>query len=795
MRAQFARHTLPLLLTLAALFASAETSAQTVEHFTLSGFIRDASTGETLPGAHVQILNSTLGTASNNYGHYALVLPKGERRIRFSYVGYKPLELEILLERDSTLHVELEASVEIGEVVVEGQASHQSSRSARLGTIMVPKRAITEVPMLLGERDALRVIQLLPGVQKGREGTSGLYVRGGGPDQNLIILDDAPVYNAHHLLGMFSLFNGSAIKSMELQKGGFPARYGGRLASVLDIVMEDGNMREYHGSAGIGLVASHAMVQGPIAKEKASFIVTGRRTYIDLLLKPFVKASSSDMQSLNAYFYDLTAKLNWRINDKHRIYLSGYFGRDKFSSKFSEHNDSESKGGLWWGNATGTLRWNYVIRPNLFSNVSALYSMYRFNTYHKIKEQRNDFELRYYSGIQNAGLRWDLQWTPHPSHTLRGGLHLLGYEFTPSSYLQRGSMAEEQKDLKTLFYSGEAALYVEDDMRLGNWGRANIGIRLSDYITRRKQWLSIEPRISAAFYITPEFSAKTSFAMMEQYLHLLTGSGLGMPTDLWVPATLKLPPQKSWIASAGFVYDIPAWSSTASIEGYYKQNRGIIHYQEGASFFSANELLEQGGQYWEDKVTRGKSWSGGVEFLFQRHIGNLTGWIGYTLSWTQMQFDELNEGRPFWASYDRRHDVSIVLMYRLNDNWRFSGTWIYGTGNAFDLPLSTYAGADIPSETHNYREKLTQYGQKNSYRMAPYHRLDLGIQWSKKRRYYERIWSLDIYNAYCRMNPFFYYVDSYREYDETTNESTQRTKLMQISLFPIVPTISLIINF
>lgn len=780
------------LLVAAGLLLCQMAAGQDAKRHTLSGFVRDATSGETLPGAHVVIEGTATGAATNNYGHYALQLPGTMVSVHFSYVGYQPEVLTITLLRDSTLDVELSPLLEIEAVRVEGTAGHVSSRSARMGSVMVPKRAITEVPMLLGERDALRVIQLLPGVQKGREGTSGLYVRGGGPDQNLIILDDAPVYNAHHLLGMFSLFNGNAIKSMELQKGGFPARYGGRLASVLDIVMEDGHMREYHGVAGIGLVASHGMVQGPIVKDKASFLVTGRRTYLDLLVRPFLKG---DTEKFSAYFFDLTAKLNWRINERHRVYMSGYFGRDNFGIRIKAGAGAWSGGGLWWGNGTGTLRWNWVVTPELFSNVSLIYSAYRFNISNEMQWGSDTFKGLYYSRIQNGGLKWDLNWSPLAGHSFRFGAQSIWYWFTPQAMVVHSSHESERRRTLQTLQSVESALYAEDEMRLWDWGRANLGVRLSHYATHERQWLRVEPRVSGSVYITDNLSAKVAFCMMNQHLHLLTGNGLGMPSDLWVPASKRLPPQQSWQVNAGLTYDIPAWQSTVTLEGYYKQNRGVIHYKEGASYLYTDDFMNPQANYWEDRITRGKSWSSGVEVLLQRHVGRLSGWLGYTLSWTQMQFDEINGGRPFWATYDRRHDVSIVLMYHFDEHWRASGTWVYGTGNAMTLPLASYEGLGGPGASRHETSTVTQYGEMNGFRMKPYHRLDLGVQWVKQRKYYERIWSLDVYNAYNRRNPFFYYIEDEEVYKGENVPAEHRTKLMQIRLFPIVPTISLLITF
>lgn len=755
----------------------------------VSGYVRDSTSGETLLGANVVARGLTIGTATNSYGFFSFRIPQGVDTIEVSYVGYAPRRLVVAQIPDSVITVYLRPDATIAEVLVEGQQHHEGSRSARMGTVSIPKRAMLEAPMLLGERDVMRVVQLMPGVQKGREGTSGLYVRGGGAGQNLIILDDAPVYNAHHLLGFFSLFNGQAIKSIELVKGGFPARYGGRLASVLDIVMDDGNLREYHGSVGVGFVAANASVQGPIVKDKASFLVTARRTYIDALLRPFMSLSTG-VPSL--YFYDFTAKVNWQVNPRDRLYLSGYFGRDKFGLREKDDNNSESEFGLWWGNATGTLRWNHVFSPSLFMNATGIYSLYRFSVYADLRFAGEHFWQRFYSGIQNGGVKIDFQWQPHAWHTVRFGGAALGYQFTPSAVEARSEMLGQDTRDRVHVYSAENALYVEDDMRLWGWGRLNAGFRLSHYATKNLNRVSVEPRLSTSIYLTDRLSAKASFAMMTQHLHMLMRTGFGLPTDLWVPATRKLPPQRSWIVAAGLTQDLP-WNLTASLEGYYKRSRGVLHYREGAGYFSPGDALGSTAGFWENRVVRGSSWSAGVEFLLQRRVGNLNGWIGYTLSWTRMQFSEINNGRSFWAGHDRRHDVAVVLMYHINSHWRVSGTWVYGTGNAFTLPVALYDGAGLPLSKHHSTRRIMEYGEYNGMRMGAYHRMDVGVQWVKQKRYYERVVSFDIYNVYNRKNPFFYLLDTQRT--SADGKLQERVQVKKASLFPIIPSVSITFNF
>lgn len=762
----------------------------------LSGFVMDSLSRETLPAASVAIAGTTHGTITNNYGFYSLILDSGRYTIEYSYVGYSPLQLELNLSSDTTIDAFLSSQIDIQAVTITGEKNHQSSRSARTGSLMLPKKAIEKVPMIFGERDVLRVVQLMPGVQKGNEGSNDIYVRGGSPDQNLIILDGAPVYNATHLMGMFSLFNGNAIKSTELIKGGFPARYGGRLSSVIEMVMDEGDMQRYHGNFSIGLIAASAMVQGPIVKDKASFIVTGRRTYVDAVLRPWMKKEEGVP---TVYFYDLTAKLNWKINQANRIYLSGYFGQDKFGVYMKRQQESE-KMGLGWGNATGAFRWNCVISPSLFSNLSAVYSFYGLNILQESHFYNDTYRMRYDSRIQNVSLKWNLNYTPHPSHQLRTGVVCTGFLFEPRAFAEMNTELNIDNKNKINVYSLEAALYVEDDMRLSDWGRANLGCRVSYYGAQQHHVVFPEPRASIAVYLHPKVSIKAAFSMMAQHLHLLSSSGYGLPTDLWIPATRKIKRQLGWQTSLGLTYDITPIASTLSLEGYYKQSRGATHYKEGASFLGSSDFFSTDRYYWEDKIAQGDSWSAGLEFLFQRKIGKLTGWVGYTLAFTKMTFPEINFGKSFWAPHDRRHALSTVVMYDINDNWTISSTFVFASGTTFVIPESEHPIAlspAMPTVPHgrdwshrNYYELATQYGAIDKLRTENYHRLDVGVQWHKQNKRVEHRISLDIYNLYCRKNPFFYYPNTI--YDTNGRGHKQ---LYKFSLFPIIPTFTYGLNF
>jgi len=767
-------------------------SALGQSRFTISGFVYEKGSRESMPGVNIYVPGTTIGTVSNSYGFYSLTLPTGEWEVAFSFVGYQVRQFEIVLDKNIELNVELDPTIELEAVEIRADMPKQSSRSAQMSVVEIPIKQIKAIPALLGEKDALKVIQLMPGVQKGSEGTSGLYVRGGGPDQNLIILDDATVYNAYHLFGFFSLFNGDAIKSIELTKGGFPARYGGRLSSVLEIVMKDGNKEKISGEAGIGVLSSRLVLEGPIVKNKSSFLVSARRTYYDILARPFIP---SDV-GFGLYFYDLTAKANWEINSKNKVYLSGYFGKDKFSGS-EEYGNDYYESGLFWDNATTTLRWNSVLSHNLFSNLSLIFSNYRFKIYALEEYNNNSFELSYRSGIRDFGLKYDFSWQPLSMLTVRYGLNSVWHSFNPSAVVLKDDYIGENISEVQTINTFESGLYAEGEAKISDRGIVNAGLRLSHHYYNDDSNLSLEPRISGSYYLNSTMSVKASYAKMNQYIHLLTSTGIGLPTDLWVPATTDAPAQNNWQTALGLAKDLPDLSTTISLEGYYKESKNVITYREGANFLMIDDPENANEVKWEDNITSGIGWSYGVELLAHRKSGRLTGWVGYTLSWTKLQFDEVNNGNPYWARYDRRHDVSLVAVYELSKGVTLSGTWVYGTGNAITLPLATY-----PLQEHypvspdwQWTYNVQDYGKKNNFRMAPYHRLDIGVQFHKKFEKHERTWEFSIYNAYNRRNPFIYFVRTEYDYNPNTGESTSTTKLKQLSLFQLIPSASWSIKF
>lgn len=781
---------------------------QSSPRFTVSGYVYEKGSRETLIGVNIYEPELRIGATSNTYGYYAITLPADSVEIIYSYVGYQPQVKKLLLTGNVRMDIELESSIELGEVIVTDERINRISQTAQMSRLEIPIQQARNIPSLLGEKDMFKVLQLMPGVQSGTEGTSGFYVRGGGPDQNLIILDDAIVYNANHLFGFFSVFNGDAVKNMQLYKGGFPARFGGRLSSVLDIQMKDGNKQKFAGEGGIGLISSRLTLEGPIAKDRASFLISGRRTYIDALTRPFMPDDADG----GYFFYDLNTKINYDIDPNNRIFVSSYMGRDKFFFKDeysgADYQDS-SEGGLFWQNATATIRWNRIFNDRLFANASLIFSDYLLEIYAEDSfrdlnsTESNAFELKYNSGIQDIGIKYDMSWHPLSNHHVRFGIQTLRHKFTPSAIVLRDDYIGKVERSAEIHHSLESGIYLEDEMSFGDFLKINPGLRFSHFYADGKSYQYLEPRFNSNLVIYPEVSWKASFASMNQYVHLLSTTGIGLPTDLWVPSTKKIAPQRTWQLATGFAWDWLSRNLEFSIEGYYKKSTDIIGYKEGASFLFIEDPESAEGFSWQDNITSGDAWAYGLEFLIQRKAGRFSGWAGYTLSWIQHQFDELNFGEKFWARYDRRHDLSLVGIYEISPRTTFSATWVYATGNAYDLgtgrfPVITHpvSGTDNQHPSYNpWWNSANVYDKKNSFRAASYQRLDVGVQFHKDITRFgypvKRTIELGAYNAYSRKNPFFYYWDDRLIFSEEGYYSSR--KLMQVSIFPIIPSIS--VNF
>jgi hypothetical protein len=782
--------------------ASVNTFAQQKARHTISGFVKEKGSGELLAGVSVAVPSHKTGTLTNAYGFFSLTTYADTFDLLVSYVGFKPRAYRISLAANIELQVEIESGTTLNDVVITADKYQPISTQNRMSVIEIPISQIKDIPALLGEKDLLKVIQLLPGVQKGSEGNSGLYVRGGGPDQNLIILDDATVYNAFHLFGFFSLFNGDALKSVELTKGGFPARYGGRLSSVLDMSMKEGSKEKLHGEAGIGILSSRLTLEGPIIKGKSSFLVSGRRTYADLLYRPFFPSGFDG----GYYFYDLNAKTNYEFNPHNKLFLSGYFGRDNFFFG-NKTNGGELAAGITWGNATGTLRWNHLYNDKLFSNTSAIFSDYNFTNYIEATFNSQTFKLEYQSGIRDFALKHDFDFRPSPNHTIRTGVMIDFHRFTPSALVIRNDMDGDNTDHVNRIYAFENAVYIEDDMKLGQRWKINPGIRLTLFTKKEGQYLNPEPRLTMTYLIRAGLSAKAAYSDMYQYVHLLSNTGVGLPTDLWVPSTDYVKPQHSRQYAFGLAKDYERLNFSLSVEGYYKTSDNIIAYKEGASFLDvdAGGNEEEADRFnWENNVLAGNGKSYGAEVFLQRKTGRLKGWIGYTLSWTTLQFDGLNNGKEFYARYDRRHYLSVVATFKLveetteRNGVTLAGTWVYGTGNAITLPIGEYeAPVDNPGRAQGQGgvfagDLVSQYTGRNAFRMGAYHRMDLGLQVHKKLKRYTRTWEFSVYNLYNRANPYFYFIGTEEGYFASPG---QKRILKQVSLFPILPSVSWNIKF
>ncbi len=764
--------------------------AQT-NRFTLSGYVSEAGSRELLTGVAVYLPEQKVGTTTNLYGFYSISLPAGQYQVIFSFVGYEKQVHEVDLKKDVELKVDLVTGAELQGIEVKGEAVDKVSESVRMSRIELPVLQVKKLPALLGEKDVFKVLQLMPGVQKGTEGSSGLYVRGGGPDQNLIILDDAPVYNASHLFGFFSLFSGDALKSAELVKGGFPARYGGRLSSVVEMNMKDGNKEKLAGEAGLGLISSRLTLEGPLVKEKSSFLFSGRRTYIDLLIRPFMRLEEGVG---GYYFYDLNAKVNYDFGSRNKLYLSGYFGRDVFYYRYrggGAWDHDELKSGFYWQNATTTFRWNHLFNKRLFANTSLLFSNYNLVLHAEDRSDDDYFKLKYLSGIRDFGLKSDFSWFPDPAHQVRYGVMMTHHRFRPSAYTVNANYMDIPVDETVRIDALESGLYVEDEIRYGEKFKLNPGLRLSSFVSRGATYVFPEPRFSSAYALGERTAVKASYALMNQYVHLLSNTGLGLPTDLWVPSSSVTRPQRSQLVAAGYAYDFIEPRVSLTIEAYYKWMDHIIGYREGASFLVFNDPESAEQLTWEDNITYGKGHSTGLEVLLQKKTGRMNGWVGYTLSWTRQQFDELNNGKVFYARYDRRHDLSLVCIYELSEKVVVSGTWVFASGNPMTLPLALYRPAAISHAFQGFwgGTEIYDYGEKNAYRMKNFHRLDLSVQFIKKIRKGLRTFEIGLFNAYNRRNPFFYFLE------QSYSPGGSTTVLKQVSLFPLIPSISYNLKF
>ncbi len=731
--------------------------------------------------------------------------------LQVSFVGYVQQNRTLDLTENLNLNFALETNTMLDEVVVEGTRATVSARSPQMSVVELPVQQIKSIPTLFGEADVLKAIQLLPGVQNGSEGSAGMYVRGGGPDENLLLLDGVPVYNVNHMMGFFSVFNPDALKNVTLYKGSFPAHFGGRLSSVVDIRMKEGDMQQYHGNVSVGLISSKLNLEGPIVKDKLSFNLSFRRTYSDLLMKPALWVAKTQMENVNKlkagyYFYDFNGKLNWKISDKDRLYLSFYSGDDAVyfgvrNKNYSAENIqySERVSMDWkWGNKVAALRWNHVMSQQLFMDASVNYTQYRHNLGMGITEEaiylnynnastKNEFNMAYKSGINDLTAKIDFDYTPLPNHEIRFGGSYTYHQFRPEVQSMKITTGNEMNIDTTAgapkVFAHETALYVEDNMTLGDIFRVNAGVHYSTFTVEGKTYQSVQPRLSTSLMLASNFSLKAGYAYMTQYVHLLSNSSLSLPTDLWVPVTASIVPMNAHQVSLGAFYELPRLFDI-SLEGYYKSMDNLLEYKDGASFFGSSDR-------WDEKVCLGKGWAYGVEFLVQRSFGKTTGWVGYTWAHAKRKFDRegmvINQGKVFPAKYDRRHDLSITVQHKFSERFDLSATWVFSSGNCGTLGTQIHEG--LPTDWGTLPAIYAL--ERNNFRMGNYHRLDIGMNFHKQKKHGIRTWNISVYNAYNHNNPFVVYTDY--KWDEATQ--TEKKVLMQASLFPIIPSVSYSFKF
>lgn len=758
-----------IIVQLVALLGCGEAKAQT--NFSVSGYVKDAETGEDLVGASVYAPALNKGTTTNAYGYFSLSLPADSVRLVISYIGYQQVSRQMLLNRHTQITIMLAPEKkELQEVVVQAESLQEKIDQTQMSVEKLNIREIKLVPAIFGEVDIIKVLQLKPGIQSGGEGATGLYVRGGGPDQNLVLLDEATVYNAAHLFGFFSIFNSDAVKGVDLYKGDFPAQYGGRLSSVVDVKLKDGNDQKFAGTGGIGLIASRLTLEAPLAKDKSSFILSGRRTYFDLFTRQLNRANR-DKEDYNEipdyYFYDLNAKVNYDLGEKDRLFISGYLGRDKFGFQGENFNFNFN-----WGNNAATVRWNHIFSPKVFSNTSLIYSDYKYS----IENKFDIFSFTLGSDIRDIGAKTDLYYTPNANHTIRFGGQYTYHTFGV------GRLQADSEDGTVAFSSGqrlygsELGAYVASDLSAGARWRFNSGLRISAFENKGKWFGGLEPRLAARYKVSQNTSLKASAARMYQYVHLVANSGASLPTDVWYPSGRGIRPQRSDQLAGGVSTLLFKGKLLISNEVYYKWMKNQLDFRDGAQLFVNPRL--------EEEFVFGKGWGYGNEIYLEKKEGRTTGWVGYTLSWTYRKFSDINNGRPFFPRYDRRHDISAVIIHEFSRRLSFTTTWVYGTGNAISLPVGRFLVQDINGSNFTV---VPEYLERNSFRMAPYHRLDLGLVWKFFPRWGESDLTFSAYNVYNRRNPFFIYFEEVR--DQQTDIITG-FKAKQVSLFPVIPSVT-----
>lgn len=741
---------------------------KTAKKVTISGYIDDASTGERLINATVYDRETYLGTVSNSYGFYSLLLEEGDREIVFDYVGYTSMPLKLNLYRDTVISIKLSPVIELEEVVIVGSRDMKIVSGRDPGLVKLPVSKIQALPSLIGEPDVIKTLQLLPGIQSGREGTANMYVRGGGADQNLMLLDDVPVYNASHLYGFFSVFNSDAIRSVKLYKGGFPARYGGRVSSVVDIRTKEGNTQEFQGKGSIGLMSSRITCEGPIVNDKASFLFSARRTYFDLLTKSLFK-KNLDLDMEAAYFYDLSGKLSYTVNSKNRLYWSIYKGQDKFVTSEETNNYSYTEG-MDWGNLVSSLRWNRTLSKRMFVNTTASYSLYEFLYSNENGSEFENFKSNFDTHIEDFAFKTDFDFIPSPMHHIKFGAGYIYHAFSPRSsdehyYSKFSGFEYYEEEKQPVVYPNDINAYIEDEVQVINNLHFNAGLHYAGCIVKERYYQSLQPRLSVSYDLN-SISFNASYSHMAQYMHLLPAKDYGSVTDLWLPVTNKIKPVRSREYSLGSGYSLND-KYIFSIEGFYKEMQNIIEFVD-ASNYTANATD------WESLVDVGKGWAYGTEFMVQKTSGRFTGWIGYTLSYSKRKF---SDGVIIPFKYDRRHDISVVGSYQLKPNIRAGFLWVYSTGHLMTLPTIKYPSIFAYSE-YDFDNDINYYKLKNNFKIPDYHRLDINISFDKQVKKGTNVFTIGIYNLYSRKNPFYIFL---------TKDNIGNIQVKSMCILPLAP--------
>jgi len=750
------------------------------QNFTLSGYVKDGATGESLIGVNIFNKDNTIeGTTTNVYGFYSITLPAGSYQIKVSYLGYQDFIQNIDLQNSINLDFDLSAGVTIEEVVVLGAEKDKNVNSTEMGTVALPIDKVKKLPALFGEVDVLKTLQLLPGVISAGEGTAGFYVRGGGPDQNLVLLDEAVVYNSGHLLGFFSVFNADAIKNTTLIKGGIPANYGGRLSSVVDVQMKDGNNKKFGVTGGVGLVASRLTLEGPIKQEESSFIVSGRRTYAFEIAKPII--DNTDFKGTNYFFYDLNTKINYKISNRDRIFFSGYFGRDVLNY-VSNKRDIFFK--MPYGNTTATARWNHLFSEKLFMNVSLIYNDYDFS----FEGGQGDFSIGLFSGVRDYNGKVDFEYFPNARNTIKFGVNYTYHRLTPNVTSASNGEIDFSNNLEPKF-AHESAAYILNDFKATTNLSINYGLRLSaftqigpytnantgenfDNLEPVKTYTGIEPRVFVNYKINESSSFKGGVTFTNQYIHLVSNSNSTLPIDVWVPSSERVAPQRGVQYALGYFKNIQDNAYETSVEVYYKDLQNQIDYGES--------YINDPGVEVEQEFVFGDGRAYGLELFVKKNSGKLNGWIGYTLSKTDRIFPDINDGDVFPATYDRRHDISVVANYELSSKWELGGAFVYGTGNTFTPIKSLF----FVEQSIN-----VEYGDRNSARLEPYHRLDIALTYNPKvdlEKQFKNSFTLSVYNIYNRRNTFF----TYTVFETDFDAGLAQAQALKVSLFPIIPSIT-----